>query len=264
MTSPARAPLLCPVRDCRLPLTQESRRYVCPRGHSFDIARSGYVNLLQPQDRRSKHPGDTAEAVAARRRLHDRGITAPLLAGLAELLAVSADDVILDAGCGEGFYLGSLVQQTRCAGHGIDISTPAIDAAARRYPECQWIAGNADRFIPYADASFSAVLSITARMNAAEFRRVLRPDGRLLVAIPAPDDLIELRGHGCDRVARTVEAFAPDFRLIETGRASTTADLDAGAVEDVLNSIYRPMQPQPAQAMRVTFSLDMLLFRISS
>jgi 23S rRNA (guanine745-N1)-methyltransferase len=149
-------------------------------------------------------------------------------------------------------------------GHGIDISTPAIDAAARRYPACQWIAGNADRFIPYADASFSAVLSITARMNAAEFRRVLRPDGRLLVAIPAPDDLIELRGHGRDRVARTVAEFAPDFRLIETARASTTADLDAGAVEDVLNSIYRPMQPRPAQAMRVTFSLDLLLFGISN
>jgi hypothetical protein len=53
---------------------------------------------------------------------------------------------------------------------------------------------NADRFVPYADASFSAVISITARMNASEFRRVLRRDGRLLVAIPSPEDLVELRG----------------------------------------------------------------------
>jgi len=53
---------------------------------------------------------------------------------------------------------------------------------------------NADRFVPYSDRSFSIVLSITARMNSGEFRRVLRNDGRLLVGIPAPDDLLGLRG----------------------------------------------------------------------
>ena len=52
--------LLCTVRDCREQLLREERRMVCPRGHSFDIARRGYVNLLQPQDRRSKKPGDTS------------------------------------------------------------------------------------------------------------------------------------------------------------------------------------------------------------
>ena len=54
------AMLLCPVRDCRMALPREERRLLCPRGHSFDVARSGYINLLQPQDRRSKRPGDTA------------------------------------------------------------------------------------------------------------------------------------------------------------------------------------------------------------
>jgi hypothetical protein len=98
-------------------------------------------------------------------------------------------------------------------------------------------------------------------MNATEFRRVLRDDGRLLVAIPAPDDLIELRGAGRDRVPRTVEAFAAGFKLAEHRRAVTSADLDAAAVHDVLVSIYRPIQAQPAAAMRVTFSLDLLLFR---
>ena len=64
--------LLCTVRTCHQPLVREERRVICARGHSFDVARSGYINLLQPQDRRSKQPGDTADAVAARRRLHDR------------------------------------------------------------------------------------------------------------------------------------------------------------------------------------------------
>lgn len=254
--------MICPVRNCGLPLTAQERRLFCSRGHSFDIARSGYINLLQPQDRRSKEPGDTVAAVKARRRLHDRGVTAPLLTGIADRLAASHDDIVLDAGCGDGFYLGNLARQSGFGAHGVDISIPAIDAAARRFPEHEWIVANADRSLPYADASFSAVLSITARMNAPEFRRVLREDGRLLVAIPSPEDLIELRGVGRDdRVERTIDTFRARFNLLDQWRVATTADLDAAAVEDVLHSIYRPMQPQAATALRVTFSLDLLLFQ---
>jgi 23S rRNA (guanine745-N1)-methyltransferase len=253
--------LLCPVRGCHMALVREDRRLLCPRGHSFDVARSGYINLLQPQERRSKQPGDTAAAVRARRRLHDRGVTLPLLDGIAEILAASPSDIVLDAGCGDGFYLGSLARRIGFDAHGVDISIPAVYAAARRYPECEWIVANADRVLPYADRSFSIVLSITARMNAGEFRRVLGNDGRLLVAVPAPDDLIELRGAGRDLMARTVETFTPGFTLVDRRRAATTADLDDAAVRDVLLSIYRPMQSRPAEAMRLTFSLDLLLFR---
>lgn len=252
--------LLCPVRDCHSPLAREERRLVCARGHSFDVARSGYINLLQPQERRSKQPGDTMVAVAGRRRMHDLGVTAPLLRAIGDIIQAVPGDTVLDAGCGDGFYLGTLARETRFAAHGVDISMAAIDAAARRYPECEWIVANADRAIPYADRSFSLVTSITARMNAAEFRRVLRPDGRLLVAIPAPEDLVELRGAGRDRVDRTVETFAPLFKLTEQRRVTTSAGLDAAAVEDVLHSIYRPLRTEPAAAMRVTFSLDLLLF----
>jgi 23S rRNA (guanine745-N1)-methyltransferase len=194
--------------------------------------------------------------------LHDLGVTAPLLHGIAEILAASPHEIVLDAGCGDGFYLGSLARETGFDAHGVDISIPAIDAAARRYPQCEWVVANADRVVPYADRSFTVVLSITGRMNAPEFRRVLRPNGRLLVAIPAADDLMEIRGKGRDRVARTLETFARDFTLTQQNRISTTADLDASAVQDLLHSIYRPMRSQPAEAMRVTFSLDLLLFRI--
>ena len=253
--------LICPVRDCRLALEREERRLFCARGHSFDVARRGYINLLQPQERRSRQPGDTAAALAGRRRLHERGVTEPLRRGIAEIMAASPRDIVLDAGCGDGFYLGSLAEEIGFAAHGVDISIPAIDAAAGRYPTCEWIVANADRMVPYADRSFSIVMSITGRMNAGEFRRVLGREGRLLVAIPAPDDLIELRGRGRDRVARTIETFAPGFRLVEQRRAATTADLDAAAVQDVLHSIYRPLRSTPAGAMQVTFSLDLLLFR---
>jgi 23S rRNA (guanine745-N1)-methyltransferase len=253
--------LVCPVRDCHLPLVRDNRRVACERGHSFDIARSGYINLLQPQDRRSRKPGDSNAAIAGRRRLHDLGVTAPLLDAISEMIGLSSDDTVLDAGCGDGFYLGTLARRFGFSGHGVDISVPAIEIAAKQYPECSWIVANADRFLPCSDDSFSLVMSITARMNPAEFRRVLRKNGQLLIVLPAPDDLVELRGRGRDRTPRTIDACAPDFTLVKQTRVITAADLDAAAVRDVLNSIYRPMRAEPVEAMRVTFSLDLLLFR---
>src|SRR5260370_29405762 len=92
---------------------------------------------------------------------------------------------------------------------------------------CAWIVANDDRFLPYADRSFSIVLSITARMNAGEFRRVLRDGGGLLIALPAPDDLIELRGASRDRVARTVETFAGGLTLLDRPRVTTAFALDS-------------------------------------
>src|SRR5207302_8504 len=126
--------LLCTVRGCRMPLVRDERRLLCQRGHSFDIARNGYINLLQPQDRRSRHPGDATAVVAARRRLHDRGVTAPLLRAIAEFAPTTPDDVVLDVGCGDGFYLANLCRQTGFDAHGVDISIAAMDAASRRYP----------------------------------------------------------------------------------------------------------------------------------
>ena len=257
--------LLCSVRDCRLPLQIDDRRWICARGHSFDIARSGYVNLLQPQDSKSKHPGDSIEAVAARRRLHDRGLTRALLDGIASIAQAEVSDIVLDAGCGEGFYLGEIAARTGCKGHGIDISIPAVDAAARRYPRsergCEWVVANADRFVPYADESFSLAMSITARMNVPEFHRVLRKGGRLLVAVAAPEDLIELRGKGRERADRTIADFSQGFRVLEQQRVTTSAELDAAGTEDVLLAIYRPLRPEPAGARRITLSLDLILFQ---
>jgi 23S rRNA (guanine745-N1)-methyltransferase len=245
--------LLCTVRDCRAPLAREEHRAVCTHGHSFDVARSGYLNLLQPQDRRSREPGDSAEAVAARRRLLDAGTTKPIDDAIARLVR---GETILDAGCGEGHILGRLAR-----GCGIDISVPAIEAAARRHPDREWIVANADRFIPYDNASFDVVLSITARLNAVEFRRVVRDDGMLLVAIAGPDDLVELRGHSRDRVERTVEMFGAQFALAQHERIAFTIGVDADTLRDLAVSTYRPKRMK--EVPRITMSRDLLLFRPS-
>ena len=265
--------LLCPVRGCHRPLTREPRGARCSRSHSFDAARSGYLNLLQPQDRRSSRPGDPAPTVEARRRLLARGLEAPLTEAIIALLSLGSGDAVLDVGCGEGHHLAAITARFGGEGHGLDISVPAIDAAARLHPELHWVVANADRFIPYADASFGLVTSITARRNPEEFRRVLADGGALLVVVPAPDDLIEVRelvlGEGVirDRVDKAIETFAPLFVLDRHERLRHTARLDPASVRDVMVGTYRAGRASRQARLAgvreqdVTLSRDVLLFR---
>src|SRR5439155_12751765 len=131
MEVPERVRLLCTVRGCEGELRREEAMLVCPRRHAFNLARSGYVNLLQVQDRRSRSPGDSKEAVLARRRLLDAGFGRPLLEPLLELagkLAPPGGSAALDVGCGEGTFLAALAERFRLEGFGVDISIPAIEA----------------------------------------------------------------------------------------------------------------------------------------
>ena len=226
--------------------------------HAYDVARSGYVNLLQPQDRRSRIPGDSAEAVAARRRFLDAGHAEPLVRAIVASLPLAAGDALLDAGCGEGHHLAAFRRAYGADAHGIDISVAAIDLAARRHRDCEWVVANADRFIPYEDGSFRAVTSITARLLPAEFHRVLAPGGTLLIAIPGANDLIEVRAAERDRVERTIEMFAPYFALTHREHVRHVAHLDRDAIADLVVSTYRLRRV--SVGMDVTLSRDVLLF----
>jgi 23S rRNA (guanine745-N1)-methyltransferase len=265
--------LLCTVRNCRMPLVREERRVVCANGHSFDVARSGYVNLLQPQDKRSKNPGDTGEAVAARRRFLERGFAEPLVQAIVAAMPLTPTDTLLDAGCGEGHHTDAFRRTYGAETCGLDLSIPAIELAARKYRDCEWIVANADRFLPFADGSLTAIASITARLSVDEFHRVLAPGGALLVVIPGADDLIELReailGEGVerDRTARTVEMFSPRFTLERHQPLRHVATLDVEAIADVMSSSYRGLRTRERErlaaisATDVTLARDVLLFR---
>lgn len=264
--------LLCTVRNCQQPLERDERVVACTRGHSFDVARSGYVNLLQPQDRKSSEPGDSAEVVGARRSLFEKGTADLHVAAMVALLRESEAKTLLDVGCGDGWYTDRLRRELQLEAEGIDISIAAIDRAAKSYPECQWVVANADRWLPYEAESFDLVASITSRMNGAEFRRVLRPGGQLLVVLTASDDLVELREaiggerQERDRVERTIETFAPWFKLTRRERAATTLPLERNAINQLLLSTYRGARTREREriadleSLEVTLSRDLLIF----
>jgi 23S rRNA (guanine745-N1)-methyltransferase len=276
--------LVCPVRGCGAPLARSDRRLGCPRGHHFDLARSGYCNLLQPQDRRSRRPGDSAAAIEARRRLFDRGhgdwLLPHLLAAFDALHLPAASAAVLDVGCGEGFHLGTLARERELSAHGLDIAAGAVDLAARRYPQATWVVANADRFLPYAAGSFDLAMSLTARLNSPELRRVLAEPappagsgGFLLIAVPGSDDLVELRsavlgeGHRRDRLQPAIAALAADFELIRHTTARTRLLLGAGDLRDLLAATYRGgrhSERPRAEALAeldVTVSRELAVFR---
>jgi 23S rRNA (guanine745-N1)-methyltransferase len=193
--------LRCPV--CAEPLAETTagtaRALRCPRGHSFDVARQGYVDLLAG---RAPHSGDTAEMVAARADFLAAGhydvISAALADAATDALGRTTADVgayplVVDAGAGTGRHLAAVLAALPDAvGLALDVSKPALRRAAKAHPRAAAALADTWRRLPLADAGVAVLLDIFAPRNGAEFHRVLRPDGTLLVVTPAADHLAEL------------------------------------------------------------------------
>lgn len=250
---------------------------MCARGHSYDIARSGYINLLQPQDRRSLDAGDSKAAVEARARLIGAGVGRRILDAFAQraaALPLRPDTTMLELGSGAGDLLAAVEQQCKITGIGIDLSTAATEHAAKRFPGITWVVANADRRLPVLDKSVGLVLSHNARRNPAECARVLTSGGYLLISVPAPDDLIELRefvqGQPLERerAAAVVDAHAPAFRLLERQSIREPHSLDRAALSDLLQGTYRGMRNSQAERLdaltklEVTLSSELLVFTL--
>lgn len=166
----------------------------CPAGHTFDIARHGYAGLLTGTRATS---GDDAAMVQARHRFLSTGAYAPVRNAAARLAAdvVSDQAAVVDVGCGTGYYLAGVLDQLPGArGLGLDTSVRALRSAARAHDRAAAVAWDVFRPFPLADAVADVVLDVFAPRNPAEFHRVLRPAGRLIVVRPTGQHLSELRG----------------------------------------------------------------------
>lgn len=242
------SPLRCPV--CGESLARAGRAYRCASGHSFDVAHQGYVNLLPTARRRARVPGDNREMIVARRDFLDLGhfdrVSEALNRVVAVHLPAPRDDeplAILDAGAGEGFYVARLATHLRATSdrrvafdvYGVDVSKYAMQYATHRARDLVWVVANSTA-LPFADSSLDVVLSVFAPAPAAEFRRVLRPSGGLIVARPGPGHLRELRAALYKRVAPDDQApllaeLAGRFLLRSTSRVAY--EIEVGTARDV-------------------------------
>ena len=195
LTDWAYAALICPI--CRQKLTREGGTVRCPVGHAYDLSAKGTLNLSPAA---GKNHGDDAGMIAARRNFLETGYYAPLSKALSDELAASlpsGETLILDAGCGEGYYTAAVagrVPKARLIA--LDLSPEAVKACAAREE------ARAGRLfplvagvyrLPLADGSVDAVISAFSPYAGEEFLRVLRPGGILIRAIPDRRHLFALK-----------------------------------------------------------------------
>ena len=186
---------VCPI--CSAPLTRLGRVFACPGGHSFDLAKEGYVNLLPANRQHSKNPGDDKDMVAARTRFLDGGWYSPLRDRLCALVREKAGPApaLLDAGCGEGWYTSALAETVQSTGGqiaGIDLSKPSVRKAAKRCKSAELSVASLYH-LPVADTSIDALVDCFSPLAIDEFRRVLKHGGLFLYVVPGPAHLMELK-----------------------------------------------------------------------
>jgi len=198
MTVTAFQALACPLDGNALKRVDSLWR--CAAGHSFDIAREGYIHLLPVQKKRSREPGDSKAMIAARRRFLNSGSYQPIAAAVNQAVLADLPDngslSCLDAGCGEGYYLrelaAALPAEHVLAVLGMDISKWAVISAAKQQQEPCWVVGS-NANLPVQSGSLDLILCMFGFPVYAEFARVLKPGGVLLQLDAGPDHLRELR-----------------------------------------------------------------------
>ncbi len=227
--------LRCPV--CAEPVAASGQAVRCHRGHAFDMARQGYVNLAAG---RLTHAGDTAEMVDARARWLASGAYDFLSAELGAQVS-GATGLVLDAGAGTGHHLARVLDVNPDAvGLAVDVSKPAARRAARAHPRAAAVLADSWHRLPVGDRAATVVLNVFAPRNGAEFARVLRPDGALLVVTPEPGHLGELVDalgllrvppDKADRVAGDLTTW---FRLAATRVLARTLHLSRAQVRTLV------------------------------
>ena len=181
----------CPI--CRENLTLVETSLKCCNRHSFDLAKFGYVNLA-PQIKQSANYDK--ENFQNRQQILEAGFYQAILEGISDLLATKPSaKIVLDIGCGEGFYSRKLQEvHPEKTFYAFDISKDSIQIAAKSEPNwaVNWFVGDLAR-LPIKDASMDILLDIFSPANYGEFRRVLSKDGILIKVIPTENHLKEIR-----------------------------------------------------------------------
>lgn len=207
--------LLCPI--CSQALENLQNTYKCKNNHSFDIAKEGYVNLLN-SNKSGEKTGDNKDMAISRRKFLSNGYYSILAKTIVDTVAkYKSEGNLLDVCCGEGYYSEMLAQSLEKMNvFGFDISKEMIRLAAKRKSSVNFFVANMKK-IPVADESFDVVTHLFAPFNSSEFARVLKKDGILISVVSGEKHLLGLKNVLYDTPYLNDEAppEAPDFVLKE-------------------------------------------------
>ena len=263
--------LRCP--NCFLPLAPTGAlRLGCSTGHSFDVNKRGFINLLTGPP---KFIGDSAAMLDARDSFLAAGWYKPLQAAIRTVISPEHPRRILDVGCGTGYYLREalpLGEDVRALG--MDLSPTAVSRTIRSHDRIDGLVADVWSPLPVQGASVDVILNVFAPRNAAEFHRVLRPGGLLLVVVPRPTHLRELRRAGLavemqvDKAAHLEASLAAWFALESAQHLEQTVALCVAEVASLIgmgpsshHAAPTGHEPAPASAQDVTIAFDIFGFR---
>ncbi len=222
---------LCP--KCKKELNITETGCVCPKGHSYDRAKGGYYNLLLGSSGGTH--GDNREMVLARRDFLSRGYYLPLAEALSALVLeyTPCGGTVLDSGSGEGYYT-DIAEEALCKRDGasrvfgFDISKDAVKISAKKNSKITYAVASAYK-MPVSDCSVDTVFNVFSPLARDEVRRVLKPRGRFIMAIPDEEHLYELKAKIYDTPYKnTVEDTKIEgFRLIHEKKVHYNMALDS-------------------------------------
>ncbi|MFW6696728.1 putative RNA methyltransferase [Acinetobacter pittii] len=250
--------LMCPV--CRQPLNLTERTWRCEQGHSYDVAKQGYVNLHVVQHKHSKNPGDTPESVDARRVFLQSGYYQPLQQAVVDLLKQLNVKAILDIGCGEGYYTSAMQQVVeQCVG--VDIAKNAVQRAAKLNTEVTWVVGTGAT-LPVLDHSMDACTSLFSPIPQTEIARVLKDDGYLIVVTPASEHLYAMREALFEQVnphtpEKFVEQLQDLFELKQEQIIDAPFVLDQQALKNLIAMTPYAYKASPERRLRLEQQLQL-------
>lgn len=205
----------CP--HCKSPFTGvQNHSLHCTNGHTFNINKKGYIHLLTSTH---KTLYDTT-LFAARNFIYEANIYEAFLVDLMQQMqSLTQKSTVLDAGCGEGYFLNKIAQKlTEPTYIGIDIAKDGLIAATKSESPIIWTVGDLAN-LPLQDNSLDLILNILSPANYEEFQRTLKPEGNLLKVVPGQDYLKEIRTaikgkpHSNELV---IQQFSKHFKLIHT------------------------------------------------
>lgn len=227
----------CPI--CNNELIKIDGSYKCSSNHCFDISRGGYVNLLTGS-KSSDQTGDNPIMSRARHDFLSKGYYSHFASGIAEAALPYAENksefCFIDAGCSDGYYTDEIMKTIPCSAQavGVDLAKSAVKLASHRNSEIVFCVASVFA-LPVFDSSADAVFSIFTPIAAAENRRVLRPDGVLIVCSPGKRHLWQLKSAVYDTPYDNPESpHVPEgFCPVESGKISKKIDI--ATTQDIKN-----------------------------
>lgn len=186
--------LACP--KCKKPLFLEGNSYKCEDNHTYDLAKTKYINLLLNPDKATNNPGDSKESLIARKAYLNEGYYHIISDTVNHYIKEHTSNPlhILDLGCGEGYYTKRMKESLGDENtyYGLDISKEAINMATKYTKDICWIVGNSKN-IPVSDHSMDVICALFTVVNKEELKRCLADNGFIIHVTANPRHLIEIK-----------------------------------------------------------------------